>query len=290
MHTLWQDLRYALRMLGKNPGFTAIAVFTLALGISVNSTMFTMVSTYLMRRLPAHDPDRVLVVSSVSPTAVFQADTFPLSPPEFLAWRDANQLGMTSDRTEELYLAFSQSPEPLLYFAIRTMNDSRDLAKSVERAIWAVDRDQAVGFVIDMNQLFSESLAPQRMIMLILSAFGAMTLLMAAIGIYGLIANSVARRTQGFGIRLALGARPADVVTLVVKQGIALVLLGVSIGILGALALMHFLASLLYGVRPLDPLTLTLVAFAMIGVALLAGYIPARRATRIESMEALRYE
>src|ERR1700739_1580196 len=137
---------------------------------------------------------------------------------------------------------------------------------------------------MSMDRLASESLAPQRMIMLILGVFGGMALLMAAIGIYGVISTSAARRTQEFGIRMALGARAADVLALVIKQGLGLVLMGVALGLGGALGLMRFLARLLYGVRPMDPLTLGAVAVAMLGVALLACYIPARRATRVDPM------
>jgi len=203
---------------------------------------------------------------------------------------DVHQLGMTSETLSELYFSYAQFPAPILCFAVRTTEDPSSIAASLRRAIWSVDKDQAISFVMTMDQLASESLAPQRMIMLILSAFGGMALLMTAIGVYGIIANSVARRTQEFGIRMALGARSADVLGLVVKQGLSLILPGVLIGLAGAVGLMRFLASLLYGVRPLDPLTLTLVAVAMIAVALLASYIPARRATRVDPMEALRYE
>jgi putative ABC transport system permease protein len=203
---------------------------------------------------------------------------------------DVHQLGITSDATSELYLSFAQFPAPILCFTVRTAQDPYALAKSLQQAVWSVDKDQAVAFVMTMDELASESLAPQRVIMLLLSAFGAVALLMATIGVYGVMANSVARRTQEFGIRVALGARTADVLRLVLKQGLGLVLAGIVIGLAGAFALMRFLASLLYGVRPLDPLTLTVAVASMTIVALLASYIPARRATRVDPMVALRYE
>jgi len=202
---------------------------------------------------------------------------------------DVHQLGMTTDTPSELYLSFSQSPAPILCFAVRIAEDPSAITQSLQRAVWNVDRDQAVSFVMTMDQLASESRAPQRMIMLILSCFGGMALLMAAIGVYGIIANSVARRTQEFGVRMALGARSVDVLSLVLKQGLGLILPGVALGLAGAFALTRFLASLLYGVRPLDPLTLALVAATMMMVAFLASYIPARRATRVDPMAALRY-
>jgi predicted permease len=203
---------------------------------------------------------------------------------------DVHHLGLTSDMTSELYLPFSQHPVPILCFAIGTVGDPSTVAKAVEHAIWSVDKDQAVGFVMTMDRLASESLAPQRMIMLILGIFGAMALLMAALGLYGVVSTSVARRTQEFGVRMALGARANDVLGLVIKQGMRLVLIGVAVGLVGAIGMARFLAALLYGVRPIDPLTLAVVAIAMVGVAVLASYVPARRATRLDPMVALRYE
>ena len=203
---------------------------------------------------------------------------------------DVHHLGITSEITSEIYLSYSQAPPPIICFAIRTVGDPYSVAKVAERAIWAVDRDQAVGFVMSMSQLASESLAPQRVIMLILAAFGAMALMMAAIGIYGVIASSVAQRTHEIGVRMSLGARPGDVLKLVLGQGFGLVMVGVAIGLAGALGLMRFVSSVLYGIRPTDPATLVVSAFVLAGVALLASYIPARRAMRVDPMVALRYE
>jgi len=109
MHTVWQDLRYAFRTLGKNPGFTAIAVLTLGLGISINSTMFAMVSGYLLRRPPVQDADRVLVVSSVNPAAVFLPDTYPVSAPNYIAWKDANHVSPKQRRRTTMAMSASPS-------------------------------------------------------------------------------------------------------------------------------------------------------------------------------------
>jgi predicted permease len=203
---------------------------------------------------------------------------------------DVHHLGITSETTAGIYLPFSQAPPPLICFAIRTLGDPYSVAKVAQRAIWAVDKDQAVGFVMSMSQLASESLAPQRVIMLILGTFGGMALLMAGVGLYGVIANSVAQRTHEIGVRMALGARSGDVLKLVLGQGLSLVAVGVAIGFAGAFGLMRFVSSLLYGVRATDPLTLTLAAFVLSVVALFASYIPARRAVRVDPMVALRYE
>jgi len=203
---------------------------------------------------------------------------------------DVHQLGMTSEMTSEIYLPFAQRPAPIMCFAIRTAEDPNSIAKAAEEAVWAVDKDQAVAFVMSMDQLTAESLAPQRFVMLILGAFGGMALVMAAVGIYGVIASSVAQRTQEVGIRMALGARQGQVLRMVLGQGVTLVALGAAIGLASAIGLTRFLSSVLYGVRPADPGILAVAALLSAGAALLASYIPARRATRVDPMVALRYE
>jgi len=203
---------------------------------------------------------------------------------------DVHHLGMTSEMTSEVYLPFAQLPAPIICFAIRTSANPSTVAKEAERAVWDVDKGQAVGFVMSMSQLASESVAPQRVVMLLLAVFGAMAVLMATVGIYGVIANSVAQRTREIGIRMSLGARPEDVLRLVLGQGLALVMIGLMIGLGGVLTLTRFLSSVLYGIRPTDPTTLTAAASVLAGAALLACYLPARRAMHVDPMVALRYE
>jgi predicted permease len=203
---------------------------------------------------------------------------------------DVHQLGITSETTSEIYLSFLQVPAPIVCFVIRTAEDPLSLAKAAERAIWAVDKDQAVGFVMSMSQLGSESIAPQRILMLVLGVFGGVALLMATVGIYGVIASSVAQRTHEIGVRMALGAGSSNVLRLVVGQGLRLLLVGIVLGLAGTFALMRFVSSLLYGVRPTDPMTLVVAVLVLAAAALLASYVPARRATRVDPMVALRYE
>lgn len=203
---------------------------------------------------------------------------------------DVYQLGPRSQTIAEIYLPFSQVTAPIICFAIRTKEDPSSVAQAAEQAVWAVDKDQAVGFVMNLNQLTSEVVAPERILMLILGLFGGMALLLAVVGVYGVIANSAAQRTNELGIRMALGACSGDVLKLVMVEGLALVLAGVALGLAGIVGLMRLVSSLLYGIRSTDPLTMLGAAFLLAGSALLACYLPARRAARIDPMVALRYE
>jgi len=203
---------------------------------------------------------------------------------------DVHQLGITSEMTSEVYLPFAQAPAPIICLAIRTASDPANLAKAAERAIWAVDKDQSIGYVMPLEELASESLAPQRVVTLLLGGFGAMALLLAAVGIYAVIAYSVTQRSHEIGIRMALGARGTNILRLVVEQGLGLTLVGVALGLVGSFGLTRFMSSLLYGVRPSDPPVFVAVSLILAAVALLACYIPARRATKVDPIVALRYE
>jgi putative ABC transport system permease protein len=141
-----------------------------------------------------------------------------------------------------------------------------------------------------MDQVVADSNAQPRFVMLLLAVFAAVALLLAAVGIYGVMSYSVARRSHEIGIRMSLGARPADVLWIVVRQGMAQALAGTAAGVAGALLLSKLMAKMLYGVQPTDPVTFTGVAGILVLVALLAAGVPARKATHIEPMAALRSE
>lgn len=203
---------------------------------------------------------------------------------------DVHHLGMTSDLTSEIYVPFAQFPFPLLCVAIRTQGDPMNLAKVVENQVWALDKDQAVSFLLPMTALAAESLSTQRVVSILLATFAGLALLMAAVGIYAVVSFSAAQRTQEIGIRLALGATARDVLALIAGQAALPVFLGLGAGVAVSLGLMRLLGSLLYGVRPLDPAVFIAVAALLTGCAALASFVPARRAIRIDPMMALRYE
>jgi predicted permease len=190
----------------------------------------------------------------------------------------------------EIYVPYLQSSANYMQLAVRSAVDPASLAGAVRREVAAVDPDQPTADVTTLEQTLSQSVAPRRFNMLLLGVFAFIALLISTVGVYGVVAYSVTQRTHEVGIRMALGAQRGDVLRMVIGQGLKLALIGVAIGVAGALALTRFLASLLYGVKPTDPLTFIAVSVILIAVALLACYIPARRASKIDPMVALRYE
>jgi putative ABC transport system permease protein len=174
---------------------------------------------------------------------------------------------------------------------VRTSSsDPLALASAVRGEVAAIDRDQPVSSVRTMEEVVSGSVAQQRFRTLLLAAFAGVALLLAGVGIYGVIAYSVTHRTHEIGIRMALGAEAADILRMVVGQGMALALAGVAVGLLAALALTRVLSSLLFGVAATDMATFAAVSLLIVAVALLACLLPARRATKVDPMIALRYE
>ena len=197
----------------------------------------------------------------------------------------------------EVYYSFSQIPvERLPRFVrrvnllVRTSVEPLSLTQSVRGQVAALDRDQPVFNVRTMEQAVARSVAARRFSMILLSVFASLALVLAAVGIYGVISYSVAQRTREVGIRMALGAQTTDVLKLVVRDGLKLVVVGVVVGLVGAIMLTRLMSSLLFGVTPTDTVTYTTVALVLIGVALAACYIPARRATKVDPLVALRFE
>jgi len=175
-------------------------------------------------------------------------------------------------------------------FVLRTTGDPLLLSAAIRNEMRQLDPSLPVRNLRSMEQLVSRSIAPQRFNLSLLSLFSALGLLLAGVGIYGVMAYSVSQRTREIGLRMALGAQARDVLKLVVMQGMALALVGVAIGLIASFALTRLMKNLLFGVGATDPATLTGVALLLTCVALLACYIPARRATKVDPLVALRYE
>ncbi len=202
-----------------------------------------------------------------------------------------------ADNQLQLYLSFRQVPDRLVSLlaknssvVVRTSASPLSLFDAVRQQVRAVDDQQIMYGAETMEQLLDTSLAFRRFSMVLLGVFAALALLLASVGIYGVISNLVAQRTHEIGVRMALGAQRRDVFRLVLGRGVRLDLLGLSLGIATALPLMRLLGSQLFGVTPADPLTFASVSLLLTGVALLACYIPARRAMRVDPVVALRYE
>lgn len=202
---------------------------------------------------------------------------------------DVHHNGLNTPPNPEIYMSHLQEPQGALAVMARTSGDPFQLASAARAEIKALDTDQPVT-ITTMEQVFSNSVAVPRFNTLLLGVFASLALVLAAIGVFGVINYSVAQRTQEIGIRLALGAQRRDVFKLIVGQGLILALLGVVIGSVAAFAMTRLITSLLFGVSPTDAPTFVLVSLLMTVVALLACYIPARRATRVDPLVALRYE
>jgi putative ABC transport system permease protein len=188
------------------------------------------------------------------------------------------------------YFSLYQRPIPLARFAIRSSADPARLASGIRAAVQAVDPAQPVSAVRAMSDIVAASLAPRRFVVTLLGIFAGLALLMAALGLYGVIGYSVSQRTPEIGIRMALGARPAEVVGLVLKQGLRLTVIGAMAGLVGSLAMAAVLRGQLFHVSPFDPFTFLIAAAVLILASALASYLPALRAARVDPTVALRYE
>ena len=206
-------------------------------------------------------------------------------------------VGNTKDLTldlassEAVYAAYRQAPYwGTMVLTIRTTSDALSLSGAVRELVRGIDRDQPVSKTRTMDEVMQASVAAPRFRTLLLGLFGLAALSLGALGIYGVMSYSVSQRTREIGIRLALGAARPQVIKLVLKQGLVLTLAGIGMGLLGALGLTRLLSSMLYEVRPTDAFTFTAVSLVLTVIALLANYLPARRATKVDPMVALRYE
>jgi putative ABC transport system permease protein len=188
------------------------------------------------------------------------------------------------------YFCVLQKPVPFASIVVKTAGDPASLGPAIREAVLAVDPTQPVHDLKTMQDLVQNSLAPRLFVVRLLGFFAAVALFLVALGLYGVISYSVAQRTQEIGVRMALGADSGSLLGMVVGQGLRLAALGVALGLMLTVVGGRMLDSLFFGVSPFDPLTLVSISAALLGTASLASHLPARRATRVDPLRALRYE
>jgi putative ABC transport system permease protein len=205
---------------------------------------------------------------------------------------DVRQVSLASDNPPAVYLNAAQSwfTDAPRSFVVRAQGDTAALAPAIREAIWLVDKDQPISRVATMESIVAASAAERRFALILFETFGITALILAAIGIYGVLAVSVTERTREIGVRMALGARRGEILSLVVRQAMALTIAGVAIGFVGAAFASRALETLLFGITRLDPVTYAGVVLVLLGASGLAAWVPAWRAARVDPSVTLRAE
>jgi predicted permease len=299
------DIELSFQVEGRTPykpGEEAVADYTVA-----GSDYFRTMNIALLRGRVFNDSDTatspsVLVVSNAFVKTYFPNED-PIgkriifdgpnrTPREIVGIvDDVRRKGLDKEVQAEMYASYIQRPERRLNLVIRSAGpDASELTPAVRAAVKAFDSKQIIWRTQTVEQLLSTSVAPRKFNMMLLGIFAGVALVLAAVGLYGVMSYSVSWRTQEIGIRMALGAKRTDVLRMVVRQGMTMTLIGLAFGLVGVFALSRVMVGLLYGVSPTDPLTFTGVSIILLLVALLACLIPARRATRVDPIVALRTE
>jgi putative ABC transport system permease protein len=262
------------------------------------------------RYFDAHDNEHALPVAIINETMArdYWPNVDPVGrrfkpgdPTDDIPWftivgivSDVRQMGIDAPVKAEMYLPYRQIDGFDWYIprdlALRTDGDPESLTGAVRQAVRAADPDQPISNIATMGEVLGQEAAQRRLGMILLTAFAVLALLLASLGIYGVLAYFVAQHRNEIGVRLALGATPARILLLVLRKGMGLTLLGVAIGLAASFVLTRLLTSLLFGVQAVDPLTFAVVPLLLAVVALLACWIPARRAAKVDPMVALRYE
>jgi predicted permease len=249
--------------------------------------VFLVNETFVRRYFPNEDPIGKRIKVSVRPSP-----DKPDAEGEIVGViGDVKHRSLDKEVNPECYVPYLYVPDPYMTLVVRTKStDPTTLNAALRDAVRQVDKDQPVVDIQTMNQVLARSVATRRFNMLLLGIFAGIALALAAVGIFGVMNYSVTQRTHEIGIRMALGAQTSDVLKMIVGQGMILTLIGVAVGLTAAFILTRVMSGLLYGVSATDPLTFAGVAALLSAVALLACYIPARRATKVDPMVALRYE
>jgi putative ABC transport system permease protein len=204
--------------------------------------------------------------------------------------KDVRESGLDSEVGLATYEPLAQHPRRTMRVVVRVSGDASSAIAGMRGELHRMEPALLIDQVQTMSQIIEDSVAPRRLNLVLFGLFAGLALVLASVGLYGVVAYSVSQRTQEFGIRMAIGALPRDLLNLVLGQGLKLAVLGVGIGIAAALGVTRLLAGLLFGVEPSDPLTLMGVSLLLTFVALLACWVPAHRATRIAPTVALRWE
>jgi putative ABC transport system permease protein len=197
---------------------------------------------------------------------------------------------LSDPQQPEMYVAYAQYAPPSMNLVVRATANPGSLGTALYDTVRALDKDETLSAVRSLDDIVESSVAQPRFSSLLLGLFAGLALILAAVGLYGVMAYSVTQRTNEIGIRMALGAEQNDVVKMVIVQGMKLAIAGLAMGLVASLAFGRFLESMLYDVSPADPLTFALMSMGLIGVAMLANYVPARRAAKVDPMVALRRE
>jgi len=203
---------------------------------------------------------------------------------------DARHSGLDKESPPQVYVPFGQNPSQHLNLVVHSDAESGPLVSAVRGAVRSIDRDQPIDRITTMPELLSQSVAQPRFYTGLLTSFAVIAFALAALGIYGVVSYTVTQRVHELGIRIALGADKRDVLKLVLGKGMVLTLAGLAIGLGGSLALTRLISGLLFGISPTDPPTFAVVTLLLMGVALLACYVPARRATKVDPIVSLRCE
>jgi hypothetical protein len=298
MSSVWLDLRHALRAMTRAPAATMVLAITLAIGIAASTTMFSIIDSVVLAPLPYHEADRIARLYSTGQhkrTAISRDEHDDIrqscqSCAALALWNDDSAAIAGGDRPVRVRSA--RATHTLL--PLRTGGAPETLIPAVQRAVLDLDPDLPLSNVRTMDEVLGEAIARPRFVMALLVGFAVVALVLAAVGIYGVMAHTVAQRTHEIGLRIALGAVPGQVRAMVLSQAMRLVASGVAGGLGAAIALQLMLDAplvrLFHGERLSDPLLLAGTAIAIAAIALVATWLPARHASHIEPLTALRSE
>ena len=288
----------SFRILTKKPIFSAIAIITLALGIGANTAIFSVVQAVILRPLPFPEQERLIVAWKQDTTRsalnavgkrlrLGDADSDPWTQIVGVAG-DVRYRALQDERLD-LYILYAQWQSGVLnHLAIRSTLAPAQALALVQRELKLIDPMLAVSLVMTMDDLVAAQLSRPRFNAVLLNWLSALALLLAATGIYGVMTYTVAERTTELGLRIALGAQSRDILILAIGQGMTLVVTGIALGLFASFALTRLLTTLLFAVSPTDPLMFAALALLLALVALVACWIPARRATKVDPLVALR--